>query len=50
MIISKFDLTVDKKILPKIQQKNEIKTHPLFVKNTVTVFMLVVKVAEPGVS
>ena len=41
-------LTVDKKILTKIQLKAILtKTHLLFVKNTVAVFLLVVKVAAP---
>ena len=41
-------LTVDKKILPKIQLKTKLtKTHPIFVKNTVAVLLLVVKVAAP---
>ena len=43
-------MTVDKKILPKIQLKTKLtKTHPIFVKNTVAVLLLVVKVAAPHI-
>ena len=39
---------MDKKYCQKIQQKKKLaKTHPYFVKNTVAVFLLVVKVAVP---
>ena len=41
-------MTMDKKYCQKIQQiKKLAKTHPYFVKNTVAVFLLVVKVAVP---
>ena len=39
---------MDKKQLPKIQQKREIDERiPTFVKNTVIVFLLKVEVAAP---
>ena len=39
---------VDKKILPKYSKKTKLtKTHQFFVKNTVVVFLLVVKTAAP---
>ena len=44
-------MTVDKKILPKIQLKTKLtKAHPIFVKNTVAVLLLVVKVAAPPIN
>ena len=44
-------LPVENKILPIVHLKLKLtKTHPLFAKNTVAVFMLVVKKAAPPVN